>query len=188
MRALTEMVKRTHPVVVEELTPALLSLGQVQRVLQALLDEGVPIRDLVRIFEALSLRAKISTDHDGLVEAARAALGPAIAAQYADAAARLAVLTLDPHAGARPAGVAAARARPARSWPSTAMRAEAIVGDVARLVEAAEQQGITAGAGLLAAAAAAADRLLRAGARRVPVLSYTEIAGLPPRRSRPWGW
>ena len=35
VRSLTEMVKRTHPVVVEELTPALLSLGQVQRVLQA---------------------------------------------------------------------------------------------------------------------------------------------------------
>ena len=51
--------------------------------LQSLLDEDVPIRDLVRIFEALSLRAKISADHDGLVEAARAALGPAIAAQYA---------------------------------------------------------------------------------------------------------
>src|SRR6201996_5532711 len=66
VRSLTDMVKRTHPVVVEELTPTLLSLGQIQRVLQALLDEGVPIRDLVRIFEALSLRAKVSMEHDGL--------------------------------------------------------------------------------------------------------------------------
>ena len=57
VRLLTDVVKRTHPVVVEELTPAQLSLGEVQRVLQALLDEGVSIRDLVRIFEALSLRA-----------------------------------------------------------------------------------------------------------------------------------
>ena len=56
VRVLTDVVKRSHPVVVEELTPALLSLGEVQRVLQGLLDEGVPIRDLVRIFEALSLR------------------------------------------------------------------------------------------------------------------------------------
>src|SRR5439155_460016 len=78
VRALTETVKRTHPVVVEELTPSILSLGQIQKVLQALLDEGVPVRDLVRIFEALSLRAKVSVDHDGLVESARAALGPAI--------------------------------------------------------------------------------------------------------------
>src|SRR5256885_12389623 len=84
VRALTEMTKRTHPVVVEELTPALLSLGQVQKALQALLEDGIPIRDLVRIFEALSLRAKLSTDPDGLVEAARTALGPAIAHRYAD--------------------------------------------------------------------------------------------------------
>src|SRR3954465_4006984 len=95
VRALTEMVKRSHPVVVEELTPAVLSLGQIQKVLQAMLDEGVPIRDLVRIFEALSLRAKVSTDHDGLVEAARAALGGAIASRYA-AGGRLTVVTLDP--------------------------------------------------------------------------------------------
>src|SRR4051794_31584325 len=55
VRALTEVVKRTHPIVVEELTPALLSLGQIQKVLQNLLDEDVPVRDLIRIFEALSL-------------------------------------------------------------------------------------------------------------------------------------
>ena len=41
VKLLTDVVKRTHPVVVEELTPAQLSLGEVQRVLQALLDEGV---------------------------------------------------------------------------------------------------------------------------------------------------
>jgi flagellar biosynthesis protein FlhA len=53
--ALTQSLKKTHPVVVEDLTPALLTLAEVQRVLHALLDEGVGVRDLVRIFEALSL-------------------------------------------------------------------------------------------------------------------------------------
>ena len=62
VKMLTDVVKRTHPVVVEELTPAQLSLGEVQRVLQGLLDESVPIRDLVRIFEALSLRARVTKD------------------------------------------------------------------------------------------------------------------------------
>ena len=76
VRLLTDVVKRTHPVVVEELTPTQLSLGEVQRVLQALLDEGVSIRDLVRIFEAISLRAQTTKDVDTLVESARAALGP----------------------------------------------------------------------------------------------------------------
>ena len=51
----------------QELTPALLTLGEVQRVLHALLAENVSIRDLVRIFEALSVRAKVSTDVDGTV-------------------------------------------------------------------------------------------------------------------------
>ena len=57
------------------MAPPTLDLGEVQRVLHALLEEGVSIRDLVRIFEALSVRAKTSTDLDGLVEAARTALG-----------------------------------------------------------------------------------------------------------------
>ena len=96
VRLLVEMVRRTHPVVVEELTPTLLTLGEVQRVLHALLEEGVSIRDLVRIFEALSVRAKTSTDLDGLVEAARAALGSAISHPYVTPDERLHVFTLEP--------------------------------------------------------------------------------------------
>ncbi|MBB3676533.1 flagellar biosynthesis protein FlhA [Modestobacter versicolor] len=96
VKVLVEMVRRSHPAVVEELTPTLLSLGEVQRVLQALLDEGVSIRDLVRIFEALSLRAKVSTDVDGLVEAVRAALGAAISHPYVSEDERLHVITLEP--------------------------------------------------------------------------------------------
>jgi flagellar biosynthesis protein FlhA len=175
VRSLSEMVKRTHPVVVEELTPALLSLGQIQRVLQALLDEGVPIRDLVRIFEALSLRAKVSVDHDGLVEAARAALGPAIAARYA-AGGRLTVITLDPMLEQ---GLLEAL-RPSESGVFLAidgMRAEAMVSEAAQLVEAAEQQGITPVLACSPQLRLPLMRLLRAGSRTVQVLSYSEISG-----------
>ena len=175
VRALTEMVKRTHPVVVEELTPSLLSLGQIQRVLQGLLDEGVPIRDLVRIFESLSLRAKTSTEHDGLIEAARSALGPAIAAQYA-AGGRLTVITLDPMLeqglleSLRPSETGAFMA-------IDGMRAEAIVSEAGRLVEAAEQQGITPVLACSPQLRLPLMRLLKAGSRRIQVLSYTEISG-----------
>ncbi|HEV7204470.1 MAG TPA: flagellar biosynthesis protein FlhA [Jatrophihabitans sp.] len=93
--AATRALKRSHPVVVEDLTPALLSLGEIQRVLHALLDEGVPIRDLVRIYEALSVAAKGGTDPDRLVEAARAAVAPAIIAHLAGDG-RLDVLTVEP--------------------------------------------------------------------------------------------
>jgi flagellar biosynthesis protein FlhA len=175
VRSLSEMVKRTHPVVVEELTPSLLSLGQIQRVLQALLDEGVPIRDLVRIFESLSLRAKVSVDHDGLVEAARAALGPAIAAQYATGG-RLTVITLDPMLeqglleSLRPSETGAFMA-------IDGMRAEAMVTEAGRLVETAEQQGITPVLACSPQLRLPLMRLLRAGSRRVQVLSYSEISG-----------
>ncbi|MEV8507324.1 flagellar biosynthesis protein FlhA [Actinoplanes sp. NPDC051475] len=175
VRSLAEMVKQTHPVVVEELTPTLLSLGQIQRVLQALLDEGVPVRDLVRIFESLSLRAKVSSDHDGLVEAARAALGPAIAAQYA-ANGRLTVITLEPMLeqglleSLRPSDTGAFMA-------IDGMRAEAIVTEAGQLVETAEQSGITPVLACSPQLRLPLMRLLRAGSRRVQVLSYSEISG-----------
>ncbi|XVV12240.1 flagellar biosynthesis protein FlhA [Actinoplanes sp. CA-131856] len=175
VRALTEMVKRTHPVVVEELTPSILSLGQIQKVLQALLDEGVPIRDLVRIFEALSLRAKVTVDPDSLVEAARGALGPAIAAQYATGG-RLTVITLDPMLEQQ----LLESLRPSETGAFMAidgMRAEAIVTEAARLAETAEQQGLAPVLACSPQLRLPLMRLLRAGSRRVQVLSYGEISG-----------
>ncbi|MBO3664586.1 flagellar biosynthesis protein FlhA [Microbacterium stercoris] len=83
VRQLTDGLKQVSPAAVDELTPALLSLAEIQRVLTGLLAERIPINDLARIFEALSLRAKTSTDPEGLIEAARAALGPAIPARFA---------------------------------------------------------------------------------------------------------
>jgi len=82
VRVLTEGVRGVSPSAVEELTPSLLSLAEVQRVLQTLLTEKVPITDLTRIYEALALRARASSDAEGLVEAARSALGPVIAERH----------------------------------------------------------------------------------------------------------
>jgi flagellar biosynthesis protein FlhA len=175
VRALTETTKRSHPIVVEELTPTLLSLGQVQRVLQSLLDEGVPIRDLVRIFEALSLRGKLSVDPDGLVEAARTALGPAIANQFASAGV-LAVITLDP----RLEHMLLETLRPSENGNYLGVdadRAENLVRDAARLAEEAEQRGFSPVLASSPALRAPLHRLLRAGGRGLPVLSYPEIGG-----------
>ncbi len=82
VRVLTEGVKQVNPSAVEELIPSTLTLAEVQRVLQGLLSEQVSINDLSRIYESLTLRAKVSTDPEGLIEAARHALGPALTAQY----------------------------------------------------------------------------------------------------------
>ncbi len=96
VRVLTEGVKRSSPALVEELIPGLLTLAEVHRVLQGLLAEKVPINDLPRIYEALSLRAKVSNDPEGLIEAARAALGPVLLAPHLDDR-MLRVVMIDPH-------------------------------------------------------------------------------------------
>jgi len=160
-------------VVVEELTPALLSTGEVQRVLQALLDEQVPIRDLVRILEALSLRARVSTEHEGLVEAARTILGAAIAVPYATDG-TLSVLTLDPQLEH---GLLESL-RPGEHGSHlllAADRAERLVGEVAALAEAAEQRGVTPVLVCSPQIRSALRRLVRLGAPRIPVLAYAEI-------------
>jgi len=174
VKMLADLVKRSHPVVVEELTPAQLSLGEVQRVLQALLEDQVAIRDLVRIFEALSLRARTSHDHDALVEAARGTLGAAIAAPYA-VGGTLHVLTLEPRT--EQALLEALRTGDGGGafLLLDATRAEALVEDITTLARQAEDRGINPVLVCAPQVRPALRRLLRAGLPRLPVLSYAEI-------------
>ncbi|MCU1379507.1 MAG: flagellar biosynthesis protein FlhA [Acidimicrobiales bacterium] len=95
VKELVDAIAATDPILGEELGGSSVSLGEVQRVLQNLLEEGVGVRDLVRILETLTERARISKDPEGLTEAARAALGPAISSAHA-ASGRLPVITIDP--------------------------------------------------------------------------------------------
>jgi flagellar biosynthesis protein FlhA len=95
VKELVDAIAATDPILADELGGSNVSLGEVQRVLQNLLEEGVSVRDLVRILETLTERARISKDIEGLTEAARAALGPAISSARA-ANGRLAVLTIEP--------------------------------------------------------------------------------------------
>jgi flagellar biosynthesis protein FlhA len=92
---LVEGVKELAPSVANEIGGETVSLAEIHQVLSALLVERVPIRDLVRILEAVTTAAATSRDLDTLVEAARRVLGPAICAQYVRDGA-LPVITLDP--------------------------------------------------------------------------------------------
>jgi flagellar biosynthesis protein FlhA len=175
VRLLVEMVRRTHPVVVEELTPALLTLGEVQRVLHALLEEGVSIRDLVRIFEALSVRAKQSTDLDGLVEAARAALGSAISHPYVTPDERLHVFTLDPGFEQR----LLESVRQSEAGAVLALDAgavDALVVGCSGLLEEAERQGLSPVLVCSPQVRSALARLMRQVLPRLPVISYAEVS------------
>ncbi len=96
VRALLDQLKETNEAVVNEVVPDILSVGEIQRVLQALLSEGVSIRDLGAIVEAVGDKAKITRDTGLLAEYARQALGRAITAPHLAPDHRLCVITLDP--------------------------------------------------------------------------------------------
>ncbi len=93
---LIDNLKESNPSVVEELTPKLLGLGEIQKVLQNLLEEGVSIRDLLTIFETLADYAATTRDTDVLTEYARQALKRAITAKYFEPGETTQVVTLDP--------------------------------------------------------------------------------------------
>ncbi len=95
IQILLDALKATDPAVVEELKLAQVPLAELHRVCAALVDEGVPITDFVRITEAVTARARQpNKTTESLVEAARQALGPLITAQHARDN-KLAVITLD---------------------------------------------------------------------------------------------
>ncbi len=181
VRLLTDVLHRTHPNVVDELTPGLLSLGEVQRVLQLLLDEGISVRDLVRIYEALSLRAQSGKDLDGLVDAARTALGPAVAAPHvADGV--IHVISFDPHFEQR----LLESLRPGELGASILLdpvTAQTVIGGLAALLLEAEERNIRPVLVCAAPLRAAVRRLVRPAVERLPVLSYPELTGASQIRS-----
>ncbi len=83
-KALIDGVRATDPAVVEDLQATQITAGEVQRVLSNLLDEGVPIKDLVRILEALSERSRSSRNPEHLTEAVRDVLAPGIVSDLAE--------------------------------------------------------------------------------------------------------
>ncbi len=94
-KRLLDRLADSHPKLVEELMPKLMSLGEVQKVLQQLLREQVSIRDLGTILEALAETAAANKNPIALVEAARHSLGRALIRPLLDDRGQLKVVTLD---------------------------------------------------------------------------------------------
>ena len=95
-RQLLDQLKEVNAAVVDEVVPDILSLGEIQRVLQALLRENVSIRDLGAIVESIGDKARLTRDPAMLAEYARQALGRTIVAPYLDSEATLRAIALDP--------------------------------------------------------------------------------------------
>ena len=177
VRELLDVLKEDRPATVEELVPSLLPLSAVQRVLQGLLDEQVSIRDLGRVLEGVGQRARATTDPDALLEAARAALGPALVAPYTVLGV-LHAITLDP--GTEQEVVEGLRA--SEQGVVLAMdpgRAGHLVHELSELSRHAENDGKTPALLVAAPLRLPLRRLLRGTLPHLPVLSFAETAGVP---------
>jgi flagellar biosynthesis protein FlhA len=95
-KRLMDSLNESHPKLLEELVPKLLTLGEVGRVLEQLLRERVSIRDLGAVLEALLEAAPVNKNVVALVEAARQALGRRLIRPLLDNEGQLPVLLLDP--------------------------------------------------------------------------------------------
>ena len=96
VQSLVNNMKETNPSLVEELVPKLLGLGEIQKVLQNLLREGISIRDLLTVMETLADYAPSTRDTDILTEYVRQSLKRAISTKYFPSHETTNVVTLDP--------------------------------------------------------------------------------------------
>ncbi|MGM8214485.1 flagellar biosynthesis protein FlhA [Bacillaceae bacterium W0354] len=95
-KQLIEHLKESHPILVEEVTPEPLSIGDIQKVLRKLLDEQISIRNLPIIFETLADFGKMTNDTDLLAEYCRQSLSVQITKQYLNDRDVLKVVTISP--------------------------------------------------------------------------------------------
>jgi flagellar biosynthesis protein FlhA len=171
--ALLDNVKQHYPVVVEELVPGLLTVGEIQRVLQNLLRERIPIRNLLLILENLADGARASKDIDFLTERVRAAMSRHISAEYTENG-LLSVITVDPRLETL-LGEAARRGEDAYALldPNTVAK---IYGSLTRQIQSAQQAGLQPIVLTSPQTRLALKRLTERAAPQLVVLSYSEIA------------
>ena len=96
VQTIIDSVKETNPVIVDELIPKLMSIGEVQKVLGNLLREEICIRDMVTILETLADYAPHTRDTDVLTEYVRQALSRSISQKYIDKSMSNGVITIEP--------------------------------------------------------------------------------------------
>ncbi len=177
---LLQKLARMSPKLAEELVPGTLTINQLLGVLKSLLGEGVPIRDIRSIAEAIAAQAVRSKDPAALSAAARVALGRTIFQQISGNAASLPVITLEPQMeqvlmkSLQRGGAAGAEADDIVLEPSLAERLQRAMN------EAAQRQEVQGKAPVLLVPAplrAVLARFMRHTNRATRVISYQEIPG-----------
>lgn len=93
-KQLVDHLRETHSILVDELTPSPLSIGEIQKVLGRLLQENVSVRNLPVIFETMADYSKLTSDTDILTEYVRQALARQITTQHTNGQSTLKVITI----------------------------------------------------------------------------------------------
>ncbi len=110
VQELLDTLKESYPALVDEVVPQRVSLGTLHRVLQRLLKERVPIRDVVTILETLADASESTKDPEALTEHVRRALGHVIAERYVGRDGAIRAITLGPKLEAALMGLFSPRA------------------------------------------------------------------------------
>jgi flagellar biosynthesis protein FlhA len=174
VKELVEHVKKTSPAVVEELIPAKLGYGEVQQVLRALLAEGVPVRNMPAILEALADGAARTKDPAALAELVRERLGRVLCELHADPNGTVHAVTLEPGIEARLAAAVGAAKDPEAAPVSPAYLAT-LVERIAQAIAAASKSGKDAVVLARTGVRRFLNELVRASLPKVAVLSYNEV-------------
>ena len=174
-RKLVENLKKDYPAIVDELTPELLPTGTIQKVLQNLLREGIPVRDLVTILESLIDYARVTKNVDVLTEYVRHSLSDTIARIYRDVRGIIHAIAMDPRLEQT---MTASLQNQRESSPSLGLAPQTVQGihdSLARNVEAASAAGVTPVVICAATVRPYFYRLIHTSFPTVVVLSFTEL-------------
>jgi flagellar biosynthesis protein FlhA len=178
VRELVDGLRETHPALIDDLIPNRLSLGTLHRVLQRLLREGLPVRDLVTILETLADNADTSKDPEVLTEHVRRALSNVVAQLFADTDGCVRGITIGPRLESALMQLFAPRATRDGAIPLEPDQLTALLRTLGELVTAARRDG--------RARPLITPPALRTGVRRLvepilPELPVISLGELPPQ-------
>ncbi len=175
--ALLEALKKSHPTLYKELFPSRLTLGALRQVLRNLLREGLSIRDLPGILEAILDHLEATHDPDLLTEYVRSALSYYISSRFSDRSGRLNALMLEPTA--ERVVVRGLRESASALWLDLDLdESLKILGSVARGLEKASEDRLPAVLLCSPKPRRFLRRLLEPSFPFLPILSYSEVAPL----------
>ena len=173
-KKLVDTLKELNAAVVEEVIPDRLGLGEVQRVLQQLLRESVPIRDLGTILETIGDRASVTRDPLLLAEYARQALGRTITSGFLDESSTLRAISLDPQLEQEVAESLSLTSE-GEFLAMDPARAQALVQGLSSHVDRATASGVRPVLICSSRVRRHLRRLLEHAFPQLPVISYNEI-------------